>query len=170
MPKIWKLLFCIWKNWIYRWFFEQFLLFRPLQRPKETAWIAKKDILKFNWNLAQWSETMIIIYSELSIKKRVKSTTFFFLNLIVNEDKKQVIDDKVQSEVQLNKEQNMNKSNNKADVDEDFQIDITTTKDVSCMNQNNYISADSLKRFQEWKPGLCDKECWINDEVTYKAI
>lgn len=95
---------------------------------------------------------MIIIYSELSIKKRVKSTTFFFLNLIVNEDKKQVIDDKVQSEVQLNKEQNMNKSNNKADVDEDFQIDITTTKDVSCMNQNNYISADSLKRFQEWKP------------------
>lgn len=114
--------------------------------------------------------TMIIIYSELSIKKRVKSTTFFFLNLIVNEDKKQVIDDKVQSEVQLNKEQNMNKSNNKADVDEDFQIDITTIKDVSCMNQNNYISADSLKRFQEWKPGLCDKECWINDEVTYKAI
>lgn len=113
---------------------------------------------------------MIIIYSELRIKKRVKSTTFFFLNLIVNEDKKKVIDDKVQSEVQLNKEQNMNKSNNKADVDEDFQIDITTTKDVSCMNQNNYISADSLKRFQEWKPGLCDKECWINDEVTYKAI
>lgn len=48
-----------------------------------------------------------------------------------------VKDGKVESKVQRNKEQNMNESNNMADVDEQFQITIITTKDVSSMNQNN---------------------------------
>ena len=48
-----------------------------------------------------------------------------------------VKDGKVESKVQRNKEQNMNESNNMADVDEQFQINIKTTKDVSSMNQNN---------------------------------
>ena len=48
-----------------------------------------------------------------------------------------VKDGKVESKVQRNKEQNMNESNNMADVDEQFQINITTTRDVSSMNQNN---------------------------------
>ena len=64
---------------------------------------------------------------------------------------------------------NMNKDNNSVEMDECFPINITTAKDVSSMNQNNYISADSLQRFQTWKPGLCYKECWINDEVSSKA-
>ena len=41
-----------------------------------------------------------------------------------------VKDGKVESKVQRNKEQNMNESNNMADVDEQFQITIITTKDV----------------------------------------
>ena len=48
-----------------------------------------------------------------------------------------VKDGKVESKVQRNKEQNMNESNNMADVDEQFQINIITTKDVYSMNQNN---------------------------------
>ena len=48
-----------------------------------------------------------------------------------------VKDGKVESKVQRNKEQNMNESNNMADVDEQFQINIITTNDVSSMNQNN---------------------------------
>lgn len=48
-----------------------------------------------------------------------------------------VKDGKVESKVQRNKEQNMNESNNMADVDEQLQINIITTKDVSSMNQNN---------------------------------
>lgn len=48
-----------------------------------------------------------------------------------------VKDSKVESKVQRNKEQNMNESNNMADVDEQFQINIKTTKDVYSMNQNN---------------------------------
>ena len=48
-----------------------------------------------------------------------------------------VKDGKVESKVQRNKEQNMNESNNMADVDEQFQITIIPTKDVSSMNQNN---------------------------------
>ena len=48
-----------------------------------------------------------------------------------------VKDGKVESKVQRNKEQNMNESNNMADVDEQFQINIKATKDVYSMNQNN---------------------------------
>lgn len=48
-----------------------------------------------------------------------------------------VKDGKIESKVQRNKEQNMNESNNMADVDEQFQINIKTTKDVYSMNQNN---------------------------------
>ena len=48
-----------------------------------------------------------------------------------------VKDGKIESKVQRNKEQNMNESNNMADVDEQFQINIKTTKDVYFMNQNN---------------------------------
>lgn len=48
-----------------------------------------------------------------------------------------VKDGKVESKVQRNKEQNMNESNNMADVDEQFRINIKTTKDVYSMNQNN---------------------------------
>lgn len=48
-----------------------------------------------------------------------------------------VKDSKVESKVQRNKEKNMNESNNMADVDEQLQINIITTKDVSSMNQNN---------------------------------
>ena len=50
-----------------------------------------------------------------------------------------------------------------------FPIDITTTQEISSMNQNNCISAESLQRFQQWKPGVEPEECWINDEVSYKA-
>ena len=46
-----------------------------------------------------------------------------------------VKDGKIESKVQRNKEQNMNESNNMAD--EQFQINIETTKDVYSMNQNN---------------------------------
>ena len=46
-----------------------------------------------------------------------------------------VKDGKIESKVQRNKEQNMNESNNMAD--EQFQINIKTTKDVYSMNQNN---------------------------------
>lgn len=48
-----------------------------------------------------------------------------------------VKDGKVESKVQRNKEQNMNESNNMADVDEQFRINIKKTKDVYSMNQNN---------------------------------
>ena len=48
-----------------------------------------------------------------------------------------VKDGKNESKVQRNKEQNMNESNNMADVDEQFRINIKTTKDVYSMNQNN---------------------------------
>lgn len=51
-----------------------------------------------------------------------------------------------------------------------FPIDITTTQEISSMNQNNCISAESLQRFQQWKPGIEPEECWINDEVSFKAI
>ena len=72
----------------------------------------------------------------MSQNKR-KTVTFLFLNHVVNEGKMPVKDGKVESKVQRNKEQNMNESNNMADVDEQFQITIITTKDVSSMNQNN---------------------------------
>ena len=48
-----------------------------------------------------------------------------------------VKDGKIESKVQRNKEQNMNESKNMADVDEQFRINIKTTKDVYSMNQNN---------------------------------
>ena len=48
-----------------------------------------------------------------------------------------------------------------------FPIDITTSQEISSMNQSNCISAESLQRFQQWKPGLEPKECWINDEVSF---
>lgn len=48
-----------------------------------------------------------------------------------------------------------------------FPIDITTSQEISSMNQSNCISAKSLQRFQRWKPGLEPKECWINDEVCF---
>lgn len=48
-----------------------------------------------------------------------------------------------------------------------FPIDITTSQEISSMNQSNCISAESLQRFQRWKPGLEPKECWINDEVCF---
>ena len=48
-----------------------------------------------------------------------------------------------------------------------FPIDITTSQEISSMNQSNCISAKSLQRFQQWKPGLEPKECWINDEVCF---
>ena len=70
-------------------------------------------------------------------KTRKKTVTFLFLNYVVNEGQMPVKDGKVESKVQRNKEQNMNESNNMADVDEQFQINIITTKDVSSMNQNN---------------------------------
>ena len=46
-----------------------------------------------------------------------------------------------------------------------FSIDVTT-QELSSIKQNTCISAESLQRFQQWKPGLEPKECWINDEVT----
>ena len=48
-----------------------------------------------------------------------------------------------------------------------FSIDITTSQEISSMNQSNCISAESLQRFQQWKPGLEPEECWINDEVSF---
>jgi len=48
-----------------------------------------------------------------------------------------------------------------------FPIDITTSQEISSMSQSNCISAESLQRFQRWKPGLDPKECWINDEVSF---
>ena len=48
-----------------------------------------------------------------------------------------------------------------------FPIDITTSQEISSMNQSNCISAESLQRFQRWKPGLEPEECWINDEVSF---
>ena len=48
-----------------------------------------------------------------------------------------------------------------------FPIDVTTSQEISSMNQSNCISAESLKRFQRWKPGLEPKECWINDEMSF---
>ena len=48
-----------------------------------------------------------------------------------------------------------------------FPIDITTSQEISSMNQSNCISAESLQRFQQWKPGLEPEECWINDEVSF---
>ena len=48
-----------------------------------------------------------------------------------------------------------------------FAIDITTSQEISSMNQSNCISAESLQRFQQWKPGLEPEECWINDEVSF---
>jgi len=44
-----------------------------------------------------------------------------------------------------------------------FPINITTSQDISSINENNSISAQSLQRFQQWKPGLAHKECCIND-------
>ena len=40
-----------------------------------------------------------------------------------------------------------------------FSINITTSQDISSMNENNSISAQSLQRFQQWKPGLAHEEC-----------
>ena len=101
---------------------------------------------------------------------KLKSHFFFSTMHSGDEGKVQVKDGEAESiEVQHDKEEKMNKDNISADVDESCQINITTTKDISSMNQNNYISADSLQRFQEWKPGFCYKECWINDEVSYKV-
>lgn len=86
--------------------------------------------------------------------------------------KAQVKDGKVKSIEVQEEDNNMNKDNSSVEMDERFPINITTAKDVSSMNQNNYISADSLQRFQTWKPGLCYKECWINDEGVnvYNAL
>ena len=70
---------------------------------------------------------------------KVKLYSFHFLNHSGNEGKVQVKDGKAESKVQHDKEENMNKDNNSADVDER-----TTTKDIisSSMNQiNDYISA-----------------------------
>ncbi|KAJ7377559.1 Sentrin-specific protease 2 [Desmophyllum pertusum] len=40
------------------------------------------------------------------------------------------------------------------------------------MNNINSISSESLRRFQQWRPGLKDEECWLNDEGinTYNAL
>ncbi|XP_068712639.1 uncharacterized protein [Montipora foliosa] len=53
-----------------------------------------------------------------------------------------------------------------------FPINISTSPEISSMNQNNCISLKSYQRFQQWKPDLDKKECWINDEGinTYNAI
>ncbi|XP_068694511.1 uncharacterized protein [Montipora foliosa] len=45
-----------------------------------------------------------------------------------------------------------------------FPINISTSPEISSMNQNNCISLKSYQRFQQWKPDLDKKECWINDE------
>jgi len=47
-----------------------------------------------------------------------------------------------------------------------FSINSTTSHDICSMNENNSISAQSLQRFQQWKPGLAHEECWIDDEVS----
>lgn len=86
-----------------------------------------------------------------------------YLHLIGNKGEVQVRDGKVDNKVGHNKSKKIKKNNSKS-----FRINITTVKDVSSMNQNNSICAASLKRFQEWKPGLCSKECWINDEVGFE--
>ena len=54
-------------------------------------------------------------------------------------------------------------------VNAHFPINITTTSEISSMNQNNCITAESLQRFKQWKPGLDHKECWINDEVSFQG-
>ena len=48
-----------------------------------------------------------------------------------------------------------------------FPVDITTSQEISSINQSNCISAESLQWFQQWKPGLEPEECWINDEVSF---
>ena len=48
-----------------------------------------------------------------------------------------------------------------------FPVDITTSQEISSINQSNCISAESLQRLQQWKPGLEPEECWINDEVSF---
>ena len=48
-----------------------------------------------------------------------------------------------------------------------FPINITTGPEISSMNNNNPISEESLRQFQQWKLGLNVKECWLNDEVSF---
>lgn len=57
----------------------------------------------------------------------------------------QVKDGKIEGTVQHNKDKNMGNSNNSADVDESFQMNKTTSENISSIKQNNSISADSLK-------------------------
>ena len=46
-------------------------------------------------------------------------------------------------------------------------LNITTHHEISSLNKNNFISSESLQRFQEWNPELEDEDCWLNDEVRY---
>ena len=108
---------------------------------------------------------------------------FHFYHDSENKDGMQVKDGKLQSSnygnVSKDRIDNVDNTAHLKDVDvlhEDsltskvhFPIDITTTQEISSMNQNNCISAESLQRFQQWKPGLEHKECCINDEVSFKA-
>ena len=48
-----------------------------------------------------------------------------------------------------------------------FPVNISTSPDISFMNQNNCLSMKSFQRFQQWKLGLKQEECWINDEVNF---
>ena len=122
-----------------------------------------------NYKFKEFGSLEKILLSNLGITKSAFFyTSFLFHDYSGNEGEMQVEDGKVESKVQHKKDKNISNGNNSADMKEDFQINITTSENISSMNQNNFISSDSLQRFQQWKPGLCHKECWINDEVSSK--
>ncbi|XP_068746319.1 uncharacterized protein [Montipora capricornis] len=82
------------------------------------------------------------------------------------------MDDSSVSSTKLEKDKSREHSGDSTNMDDLFPVNISTSPDISSMNQNNCLSMESFQRFQQWKLGLKQEECWINDEGmnTYNAL